>query len=130
MELKTIICIDCGCEVKVKKKDGRTKRCKEHQDKYNKKIQKEYQKDYHRKYVTGAQPKKQGQKRTYQQRSVQSLDDLEYCKNNWNKVSGCLNCICSDCIQQIENDTILPWENDGFYKDDEKIEYEIERSIG
>jgi hypothetical protein len=50
METKIIYCIDCNCEVVIKKRDGRTKRCKEHQDKYNAEYQNSYQKEYFKLY--------------------------------------------------------------------------------
>lgn len=129
MEYKTIICIDCGCEVKVKKMDGRTKRCKEHQDKFRKEYQNNYQKDYFQLYRRKT-AKESGRQRIYKRRYINSEEDIEYCKNNWYKVKGCLECKCEECIQPTDNDSYLPWENEGFYKDDEKIDYVVERSIG
>jgi hypothetical protein len=129
MGFKSIYCVDCGCEVIVKKMDGRTKRCKEHQDKFNKEYQNNYQKDYFQLYRR-VLAKEDGRQRTYKRKYISSDEDIKYCKNNWDKIDGCLNCKCTECIQPTSNDDFLPWEQEGFYKDDERIDYKIERSIG
>ena len=114
MKTKTIICADCGTEVVVKKLNSRTKRCKKCQDKVNK----DYQVSYHKEYLQGASfPVKEGRKRTYLRRGLDSIDDLEYCKNNFDKVEGCLTCVIAECLQLIDNDSFLPWEQEGFYED-------------
>jgi hypothetical protein len=74
-------------------------------------------------------PREKNGKRQYIRQNIKDTNDLEYCKNNWNKIDGCLNCQCRECIQPDDYDKFLPWENEGFYIDDERIEYEIERSI-
>jgi len=129
---KTIICKDCNTEVVIKKLDGRTIRCKKCQDKFNHNYQNNYQKEYFQKY---RRVKAQDDKRprTYKRRYIDSLDDVEYCKQNWQTVEGCLNCKCKECLQPVDNDSFLPWEKEGFYRDDKKIEnkleYEFERNI-
>ena len=130
-DTKIIYCIDCGCEVRINKMNGRTKRCEKHQDEFNKQYQNNYQKEYFQLYrrVTAKEDRRQ---RTYKRRYIDSIEDVEYCKNNWNTVdgSGCRNCVLDDCIQPTSNDDFLPWENEGFYRDDERIEfYEPERTI-
>ena len=111
MKTKTIICIGCSKEAVVKKSNSRTKRCKECQGKVNK----EYQVSYHKEYLQGASfPVKEGRKRTYLSRGLDSIEDLEYCKNNFDKVGGCLNCIIAECLQPIDSDSFLPWEQEGF----------------
>jgi hypothetical protein len=112
MEQKTIICIDCGCKVIVKKFDGRTKRCEEHQ----KEFYKNNQKLYHKTYVHVPRDK---DKKRYYIRKDNIIDDIEYCRNNWDKIEGCLNCICEKCIQPDEYDKFLIWEKeDQFYEED------------
>jgi hypothetical protein len=129
MTTKIIQCIDCGCDVEIKQSDYRTKRCVEHNKEYKKKYQNKYQTEYYYKYRR-AKASEDNRPRVYKKRNVGSLDEMEYCKNNWNSVSGCLNCIAPECLQEEDNDTMLPWENEGFYADDIKIDYYVpERSL-
>jgi len=131
MPTKIILCADCGCEVIVTYKDGRTKRCKEHQKIRAKKLQEEWQDKHGHEYIGHIPiPVQEGRKRTYLRRAVDSVQDIEYCKANWNSVKGCLNCIIKDCLQPTDNDSFLPWEDEGFYEDDIKIDIELKRSIG
>jgi hypothetical protein len=114
MKTKIIICKDCGCEMEVTSRTANRKRCND----CNKLYYKNYQKEYQRTYVWVHEKRtKNTIKRTYSKRTTNSIDEVEYCKNNWNSIEGCLNCPCADCIQQIENDTLLPWENEGFYEE-------------
>ena len=124
MNTKIINCIDCGCDVVITKYDGRTKRCKEHQTKFYKENQRKYHKNYPRKNRP-KRPESTTGKRTYIRQNISQTSDIEYCHSNWEKVDGCLNCICKECIQPEDYDKMLPWENEGFYTDDKTIDYYV-----
>jgi hypothetical protein len=93
--------------------------------KYHKECKKELYVTYHKKYnevynYTGRYeniPKRKYIKRKLKKNGREYTKETEYCKNNWNTVEGCLNCICVECIQE-EGDKMLPWEKEGFYEED------------
>ena len=128
MEVKAIICIDCKKEVKVKHR--KTIRCplcdKEHKKNYHKSYNKNYKAQGNHKKLN-----KRNYKRTVLKNAKGEVDQyIKYCRENWFKVEGCLSCICPECLQPEKTDEFLPWEQERFYRNDERIEYEIERSIG
>lgn len=134
MEFKTIICQNenCGKEVIIKKNDFKTMYCPE----CNKQYKKEYHRIYNKNYKAIGNHKREN-RRHYTRTKLKNISKqfdineyTEYCKNNWSTVEGCLNCICPECIQPDKSDDFLPWENEGFYEDDKKIDYTVERSIG
>lgn len=120
-EVKTIICQRCGNKVEVKNR--RRKLCDTCQPLNLDDYQKSYQKSYRE--LRKIEPKTEGAKRTYirtklkNKAYIRKSDEYsEYCRLNFNTVSGCLNCIIPECIQETTNDTMLPWESEGFYEDE------------
>ena len=112
------ICKRCGCSFEAE--SVRKKYC----DECKIITQREYHTKYNKTYNATRRFDETVKKREYKRTTLKkkaSKDQinsyLEYCKNNYDKVEGCLNCICSECIQSA-NDDYLIWEKDeGFYEE-------------
>jgi hypothetical protein len=115
-EFVTIKCKDCPEEMVVPKTKANKKRCDKCNKIHSKTYQREYRKTYDKVYrgVLANKPVR----RKYLKKKAESIDEVEYCKQNWNSVEGCLNCPIKECLQPIDNDSFLPWEDEGFYEDD------------
>jgi hypothetical protein len=118
-EVKTIICQRCGKRVEVKNR--RRRLCDNCQPLNLDDYQKSYQKSYRE--LRKVNPKTDEVKRPYVRKVlknkpyIRKIDEYsEYCRLNWNTVEGCLNCIIPECIQETSNDSMLPWESEGFYE--------------
>jgi hypothetical protein len=100
-----------------------------------KKSKHEYQTIYNRNYKQEGRhlnENKRSYRRTVLKNKPREYADefINYCRKNWDKIEGCLNCICPECIQQTENDTVLPWEDEGFYAKESNIDNSLERYLG
>lgn len=108
LPLKITHCKICNTEITTKR-IGRRLYC----DACRAKINLEYQTAYQKAYKANGHHKKEN-KRHYMRNGVGELEYLNYCKNNFDKVDGCLNCICPDCLEPEKSDDFLPWEQEGF----------------
>ena len=118
MKQKTIICQRCKKEVEVSNR--RRRLCDICQILNFDSYQKEYQKEY-RKLKKNTNKIKRSYTRTVLKNKplIKNNDEyVEYCKNNWDKIKGCVNCLCPECLQPISNDSFLPWEQEGFYEEE------------
>jgi len=75
----------------------------------NKNYQGAYQKDYRQ---SGSIYNEN--KRSYFRKGMNSLSDADYCKKNYNTISGCLECPVKTCLQPEGADEFLIWEQEGF----------------
>jgi ribosomal protein S18 len=84
------------------------------------KVTEEYYKEYRKVYNATRRFNTEIKKRHYTRTKLKNQSRLEvdevvqYCRENHNKVEGCLNCIAKDCIQPESSDEFLIWEQEGF----------------
>ena len=114
MELKEYPIVYCKCGKAIPKLGPRTEYCQE----CLKKHKKEYTKNYNNAYRSQKLHLRTEGKRQYIKKKIKKYNKAgiynEYCRQNYNTVEGCLNCICPECIQPTDNDSFLIWEKEGF----------------
>ena len=107
-ELKITSCSICNATITTYKL-GKKLYC----DACRKKISIDYHRVYNKEYKANGGLNNKN-KRHYTRKGIGDEYYLNYCKNNFDKVDGCLNCICPDCLEPEKSDDFLPWESEGF----------------